>query len=67
MMLDDWCQSSHPGKEHGLEFLECDIIEEARQALEEGIGVIKSLIPQMVFRTTEEREIAGAEVWRMRN
>jgi hypothetical protein len=68
-MLDDACQSSHPGKEHGLEFLECDIIAAAYQALEEGICVIELLIPQRILRTAEKPEIAGTElckIWWMR-
>jgi hypothetical protein len=66
MMLEDSCQSSHPGKEHRLEPLECNIIEEACQALEEGICVIKFLIPQRLFRTAEKSEIPGTEPWRIR-
>jgi hypothetical protein len=42
-MLDDPCQSLHPSKERGLNFLECDTVEEACQALGEGICVVKLL------------------------
>jgi hypothetical protein len=66
MTLDGPGQSSHPGKKYGLEFPESDIIEEACQAIEEGIWVIKLLIPQRMFRTAEKTEISGTEVWRIR-
>jgi hypothetical protein len=65
-MLDYSCQSSHPGKGHGLKFLECDIIEEACQSLEKGISVIKLLIPQGTFRMADKPEMAETEFWRIR-
>jgi hypothetical protein len=52
-------QSLYRGKERGLEFLEWNIIEEARQALEEGICVIKSLTAQRIVRTSEKTDVAG--------
>jgi hypothetical protein len=59
MTSDEPCQSSHAGKEQGLQFLQCDIIEETYQPLEEGICVIKLFISQIVFRMSEKPEIAG--------
>jgi hypothetical protein len=42
--------------EHRLEFLKCDLWEEAAEGLGEGICFAKLPVPQRILRTAEKKE-----------